>query len=1651
MHTPEDSARLGEGSYTLDPEAGIDTLLDDAGEWLAYAEGINEASANIRPEDRAKGNPVNAFRSAAIGLALLLFCSFFSPPANAYKSTTRAEAMAQCQDFLAWERQHHAEGWVFHGYCKDGPYTQNPQNPEYLGCYQVWGNFDIPNEGVYNTDYHMGDECYGAQDDPPGKNAGTGGGCDGGQGGCHPEAPHMAGDPVNTATGNKYLEEVDGTDDAWLQFRRFYNSDPATTDSAMGMRWSHTFNRRLDKVIFQNGDSAITAYRPNGLRELFNRHGTSNWIADPDNPDILTESLDTQGNLTAYTLWIAALRHTETYDANGTLTQIIDSTGQITTLNYSQGQINGPANQPGGLLLSVTAPTGRQITFNYDEASRVRQLTLPDGGTIVYDYDSAGNLVSVTYPDSKTRRYVYNEPDLAHGDKLAYSMTGLIDENGVRYDSTDYDNLGRANWTATAGGTGKVSMQYNSDGSTDVTYPLGFVSHQGHTTVQQLARVGNVDKPCGECGQTYASRTYDAQSRPATYTDFKGHVRATTYDLNGLLTRSVDAQGTAEERTTDTVWNTSLRVPLTRTVKNHAGTVIQSESWNYNARGQVTAECTIDPGLSSNYTCGSQTNAPSGIRQSRYTYCDAVDTTQCPLTGLLLSTDGPRTDVNDITRMRYYVTTDESGCGQSGGTCHRAGDLYQTVDAAGHIATILAYDKAGRIVRQSDANGVITDLAYTPRGWLTRRTVRANADGSTSNADAVTIMAYDPTGTLHSVTDPDNVTVTYGYDDAHRLTDITDGLGNRIHYTLDAAGNRTKEETLDASHTLRRSVTRIYNSLGQLITVKDGLGQTVFDASADGSYDANGNLVQSRGALGAIHQDVVDALNRVVTSIDNANGADLATKDTTNQYVFDALDRLTTVTDPDGLSTHYGFDGFGNPSSLQSPDTGSSSATFDASGNTLTKTDAKGITVTNTYDALNRLVSASYVDTRANAAYHFDEANSITGCAASYPQGRLTRVVEPAVTTTFCYDFQGQITEKRQTQGAVTDTVSYVHTRAGRLAAIGTPSGAVTEYSRDALGQIIAVTVTPAQGTATPAVTTATYLPFGPIASYTLGNGQTITRTYDANYRATDVVSPALNLHFSRDAAGNIVALGDAAGANPASETYQYDPLYRLTSTKDPSGNAIEAYTYSKSGDRLSKIAPGLATGTYNYQPGTHWLTRIGSSPRAYDANGSMTGYFVAGNAWGYGYDARGRLSTLQQGGNTVATYIYNAYGQRVLKSTNIATRFVYDENSLLLGEYGPASREYLWMNSLPIGVVNGSSIDFVHADFLNTPRAVTNTQTATLWAWPVENNVFGEKSSQPSQIYIYNLRFPGQQYDAESGLMYNVNRDYDPSSGRYIQSDPIGLNGGPSTYSYVGGNPFIHYDALGLCDPDRCQPLREEITKLRNELAKRYGDLQTDKLGLPLTGPMSIDGHVQQFENKQTRLRRLLSEFESLGCEGGIPMDAWDLATKDAPKSNFQPLPAETAKRGALVTAGVIAGRVLVFFGTAIMATMNDTDIANAWIAMHLSQKGSKERESNFWAYMALEDLRTSDVERYWKIINDIKDIDDSEPILANLAAGPIEDLLVNNADKFIERIEALARSDLKFRTILSMVWQNDITNEVWARVQSVISNHNDRRSAPR
>jgi RHS repeat-associated protein len=290
---------------------------------------------------------------------------------------------------------------------------------------------------------------------------------------------------------------------------------------------------------------------------------------------------------------------------------------------------------------------------------------------------------------------------------------------------------------------------------------------------------------------------------------------------------------------------------------------------------------------------------------------------------------------------------------------------------------------------------------------------------------------------------------------------------------------------------------------------------------------------------------------------------------------------------------------------------------------------------------------------------------------------------------------------------------------------------------------------------------------------------------------------------YAYDDAFRITGIADALDPN-LSWSYGYDVLDRLTGAS--SAALTQGWTYDANGNRLTET--GATPSTYAVSPASNRVSSIaGSLPRtyAYDAAGNTLSYASAT----FTYDNRGRMATAANGGVTAA-YTYNALGQRVQRSASgVSTLYVYDEAGHLVGEYsatGVLIQETVWLGDTPIATLRpdgsgGVVVFYVHADHLNTPRLITDTANNLRWSW--ESDPFGtnlpDQDPSSTSTFEYNLRFPGQQFDGIVGLHYNYFRDFDPAVGRYIESDPIGLNGGRNTYVYVLGNPVSNYDALGL------------------------------------------------------------------------------------------------------------------------------------------------------------------------------------------------------------------------------------------------------------
>ena len=508
------------------------------------------------------------------------------------------------------------------------------------------------------------------------------------------------------------------------------------------------------------------------------------------------------------------------------------------------------------------------------------------------------------------------------------------------------------------------------------------------------------------------------------------------------------------------------------------------------------------------------------------------------------------------------------------------------------------------------------------------------------------------------------------------------------------------------------------------------------------------------------------------------------------------------VTDPRNLITQYAKDGLGNQSQLASPDTGTGTRTYDAAGNVLTATDANGNVGTYTYDALNRVLTAVYTNgaaTPISITYTYDQG---TGGL-----GHLTGITEPTGTTAYGYDPHGRLTSEVRTAHGRQYTTGYGYDSHGRLSSIGYPSGRRISYSFDSIGRVSQISTT-FNNITTALASNIQYAPFGGVKSFRFGDGvtapvQTYARTFDQDGR---IASYTLNGNPSTVGYDNASQITSITNPLYSAATYCYDNLSHLTSYNQ--GVTSQSYGYDADGNRTTQTL-GASTTTYTYPGTSNRLTCIvvggTTMPVSQDANGSVINDFTRQ----YAYDLRGRLiQTTTTSGNV--NYEVNALGLRVRKQAaytgGVDTMFFYDLSGHVIGKVptgGAAfSREYVYLGDMPIAAIGANSgFNYVHTDHLGTPRVITNTGGQVVWQWdnadPYGNNAPNENPSGLG-VYHFDIGFAGQHRDRETGIVYNINRYLNTATGRYNESDLIGLAGGVNTYGYVAGNPLSFVDRWG-------------------------------------------------------------------------------------------------------------------------------------------------------------------------------------------------------------------------------------------------------------
>lgn len=563
---------------------------------------------------------------------------------------------------------------------------------------------------------------------------------------------------------------------------------------------------------------------------------------------------------------------------------------------------------------------------------------------------------------------------------------------------------------------------------------------------------------------------------------------------------------------------------------------------------------------------------------------------------------------------------------------------------------------------------------------------------------------------------------------------------------------------------------------------------TEFNYYADNSI----KTIDHQGSHGNhITEYQYNALGKVDTIIDPTavNASDYTT------FGYTEAGERNSVNDAESNGTSYTYNGFGQIVSQVSPDTGATIFRYDEAGNLVQKTLNDDSIIRYKYDELNRLIYVAAGDDIY--AYYYDQPIDVN----TSQLGFLTGSANSQSCSSYQYNIFGELTEQVDNIQAGSFTTQYTYTDLGQVETLTYPSGNSVTYIYDYEGNVSDITTTIA-GNTSDVVTDVTHYPFGQMSQLTYGNLLVRDTVHDLDYRIDSIVTAGIqDLDYGYDDKDNINSITNSQNTS-MSQSFTYDGLDRIDTLTINSD--VYDYDYDNVGNREEVTLNGTVYETYVPSVGNR-LDRVirttGDRQFTYDTKGNV----ISDTAFSeptrtYTYNSLNRMKTHTQS-SEVTYYLYNNLGQRMQKNVGgVISRYIYGQGGELLHEFKANTNDtdYIYLNGEPIGLIRNSQLYFVHNDHLG--RAEVITDTATTVVWRADNYAF-DRSVSSAYSYTYDVGLPGQFWDEEKGNWYNYYRDYDSNSGRYLQSDPLGLGNGANTYTYVSNNPVINIDPLGLFD----------------------------------------------------------------------------------------------------------------------------------------------------------------------------------------------------------------------------------------------------------
>ncbi|MCF6177305.1 MAG: hypothetical protein L3J71_16235 [Victivallaceae bacterium] len=1053
------------------------------------------------------------------------------------------------------------------------------------------------------------------------------------------------------------------------------------------------------------------------------------------------------------------------YDQNGRLISTTDAFGKTVKLTHSiadrtetvtdrMGNQTIHSYDTRGNVTSTTDAHGNTSYITYDDNNNELTTTNPLGNVTLYTYDSSNNRTSVTDALGNTSRFTYDSygNQLTSTDPLGNTSTNTYDSKGNLLSSTnalgqtssmEYDSNG--NLTATYDALGNLTSSFGYDGSGNMI---------NTTNAAGFLREFDYDANGNQTDTSYA------WSDPAGILPDRTVTTQTEYNSAGQVTSIVDPEG----NTTSTLYN-EIGKPYQTTGK--LGNITKT---TYDDRGNIVETQYADGTVS---RTAYDANGRGYITQDRHVLNTAANGSQ-----VFYNAIGQVVRSERLSNVKITVT-------DNNGNISAVPDLTNSTQVS---FSLTEYDRAGRVIKSTDAEGNISRTEY------------------------------DVIGRTSAVIDALGNRTTYEYDIAGRQVLVRDALGRETKFEYDALGRRVRTIFADGTYTAVE-----YNILGQKIKQTDQSG-----ISSEFSYDEFGRLAK-------------------VTKppVDNGSGTLVSP---VYSYSYDMYGRQTKITDPKLSETTFTYDALGRQLSRTLPMGQTESQTYNSLGQLATKTDFKGQTTKFTYDNYGRLEYKLFYATGASVASEIihltyddlgrpnqivKEVGGTTERETTYTYdsfSRVIKIVNPEGTINYEYD---SLTGRKTKTYTAKSEQTYSYDELSRLKT-------VTVVKRN--GQTLS----------TPEVTTYNYTVVGSRSSVELPNGVKTEYVYNNLNRLTklthfntsnEILSSyeytlAPNGHRTAVAEQSRTAAPALSPPYNRNITYQYDAMNRLVKevsecddTNQPELTYSSEYSYDLTGNRKNySVTNDSVTTTINYtyndndQLETEISDANGTTTYNYDANGSLISKTGQDSSYTYTYNLQNRLSHAvidrMENGNAVAItsdYTYNVGGIRV-KANSIVNGA--EQNRIFLLDSGFTGYSQVFEESATVGgdltksytlgddILTQSTDEgikhFLYDGHGSTRLLADNTGTVTdSYTYDAYGIMLGGNPQSTVNQASTDILYSGEQFDNNLQMQYLRARYYNQNTGGFNRLDPFNGNmGDPQSlhkYAYCHGNPVNSIDPTGL------------------------------------------------------------------------------------------------------------------------------------------------------------------------------------------------------------------------------------------------------------